>query len=35
VEADGTVYLIRQYRYAIGDVILEIPAGLVGPEEDF
>ena len=29
VEADGTVYLIRQYRYAIGDVILEIPAGLV------
>lgn len=35
VESDGTVYLIRQYRYAIGDEILEIPAGLVEPGEDF
>ena len=32
---DGTVYLIRQYRYAVGRDLLEIPAGLVEPGEDF
>ena len=35
VDTDGTIYLIRQYRYAVGDEILEIPAGLVEPGEDF
>ncbi|MDD3688966.1 MAG: NUDIX hydrolase [Synergistaceae bacterium] len=35
VADDGSVLLIRQYRYAIGEDILEIPAGLVEPGEDF
>ena len=33
VEADGTVHLVRQYREAVGKVILEIPAGLMDPGE--
>lgn len=35
VMEDGTVFLIRQFRYALGKEILEIPAGLVEPGEDF
>ncbi len=31
VADDGSVLLIRQYRYAIDEDILEIPAGLVEP----
>ena len=27
LEADGTVLLVRQYRYAFGRTLLEIPAG--------
>jgi ADP-ribose pyrophosphatase len=30
---DGTVLLIRQYRYATGDYLLEIPAGKLDPGE--
>jgi ADP-ribose pyrophosphatase len=33
VEADGTVHLVRQYRTAIGQVTLEIPAGIIDPGE--
>lgn len=29
------IVLIQQYRYAIGDYIYELPAGLVEPTEDF
>jgi len=34
VEADGTVVLIRQFRLATGEVMLEIPAGIVDSGED-
>ena len=34
VEADGTVLLVRQYRYAFGRTLLEIPAGKLEPGED-
>ena len=34
VEADGMVVLIRQFRLATGEVMLEIPAGVVDPGED-
>ena len=33
IEADGTVHLVRQYRQAIGQVTLEIPAGIIDPGE--
>ncbi|MEK6683948.1 MAG: NUDIX hydrolase [Nitrospirota bacterium] len=33
IEADGTVHLVRQYRQAIGRVILEIPAGIIDSGE--
>ena len=32
---DGTVVLIRQYRYAVGRDILEVPAGKVDPGESY
>jgi len=32
---DGTVVLVRQYRYAVGRDILEVPAGKVDPGESF
>ena len=32
--ADPTVLLIRQYRYATGGHLLEIPAGRLGPGEE-
>jgi ADP-ribose pyrophosphatase len=31
---DGTVALVRQYRHAAGDYLLEIPAGTLNPGED-
>ncbi len=34
VTDDGTVYLVRQYRYAIGRETLEIPAGKADPGEE-
>ena len=33
VDKDGTVHLVRQYRQAIGQVTLEIPAGIIDPGE--
>jgi ADP-ribose pyrophosphatase len=33
VRKDGRYYLIRQYRFAIGEYIYEVPAGTVDPEE--
>ena len=35
VASDGSVLLIRQFRYALGQEILEIPAGIVDEGEDF
>lgn len=29
----GTMYMVRQYRAGVGEVLLEIPAGLVDPGE--
>ena len=34
VKGDGRVVLVRQYRYAVGEALLEIPAGTLGPGED-
>lgn len=34
VTADGQVLLIRQYRYATGEYLVEIPAGLIDEGED-
>jgi ADP-ribose pyrophosphatase len=31
---EGDVWLVRQYRHATGEVLLEIPAGKLGPGED-
>jgi ADP-ribose pyrophosphatase len=33
LHADGTVTLVRQYRYATGGFILEVPAGKLDPGE--
>ncbi len=30
---NGNILLIRQFRYAVGEVVLELPAGKVDPEE--
>lgn len=32
--ADGSCYLIRQFRFVIGEYILEAPAGTLNPGED-
>ena len=32
--ADGNVLMVRQYRYPVGDVLLEVPAGKLEPGED-
>ena len=34
VTADGHVLMIRQYRYVPGEYLLELPAGLIDPDED-
>lgn len=34
VKGDGQVVLVRQFRYAVGRALLEIPAGTLGPGED-
>lgn len=31
---DGTVLLERQFRYPLGDVFIEFPAGKIDPDED-
>jgi ADP-ribose pyrophosphatase len=31
---DGRVILVRQYRYPVGEALLELPAGTLEPEED-
>lgn len=31
---DGKILLVRQYRYAYGEITLEIPAGKLNPGED-
>lgn len=33
VAKDGTVWLVRQYRHAVGKEVLEAPAGLMEPGE--
>ena len=33
VTADGRVILIRQFRYAAGEIMLEVPAGTIDPGE--
>lgn len=34
VTTDGKVLFVRQFRYSIGDYLLELPAGLIDPGED-
>ena len=34
VDEEENVVLVRQYRYPVGDVILELPAGKLEPGED-
>ena len=34
VTADGEVLLVRQYRYAVGGWLLEVPAGKLDPGEE-
>jgi ADP-ribose pyrophosphatase len=34
VTTKGEVLLIQQYRYAVGEYLLELPAGLIDPGED-
>jgi ADP-ribose pyrophosphatase len=34
IDAEGRVVLVKQFRYAIGRVLLEIPAGTLHPGED-
>ena len=34
VDGDGTVLMVRQFRYPLGGVALEIPAGKLEPGED-
>jgi ADP-ribose pyrophosphatase len=31
---EGDVWLVRQYRHATGEILLEIPAGKLGPDEE-
>ena len=33
VEDDGTIIFVRQYRHAFGEMLLEIPAGVMNDEE--
>lgn len=34
ITADGRIVLVRQYRHAVGALMLEIPAGKLDPGED-
>src|SRR5215207_7216954 len=34
VDTDGMVLLVRQYRPAVGQTLLELPAGIVDPDEE-
>ena len=34
IDADGSVVLVRQYRYPVEEALLEAPAGIVEPGED-
>ena len=34
VDADGNVYMVRQFRYAMGEEIWELPAGKLEAGED-
>lgn len=34
LSAEGDVYLVRQYRYAFGEELWELPAGKIEPGED-
>ena len=34
VDEEGNAYCVRQYRYAVGDTLLETPAGKLDPGED-
>ena len=34
LDADGSIWFIRQYRHSTGGVILELPAGTLGRDED-
>lgn len=33
VDADGNIYFVSQYRIGAGDVLLELPAGVMDPKE--
>lgn len=34
IMADGSILLVRQFRHPVGKVLLEIPAGKLGPGEE-
>ncbi len=34
LESDGRLLLVRQYRHAVGDWLIEVPAGRLEPRED-
>lgn len=34
VDEEGNAYCVRQYRYAVGESLLEIPAGKMEPDEE-
>lgn len=34
VDAEGNLLMVRQYRYAVGQELLELPAGTIDPEEE-
>ena len=35
IDKEGNVILVRQYRYALSQELLELPAGKIDPGEDF
>lgn len=34
LDAEGQLWFIRQYRHPVGEVLLELPAGTLKPDED-